>query len=105
MRFTVLAYGTRGEIQPCLPVAEGLQRKGHEILFATHRRYQKLVEDCGLAYKALAFDPLEWLASPEGQSWQSSRNPFSAIARLRRLLGPRVIDVFADASAACENAE
>jgi UDP:flavonoid glycosyltransferase YjiC (YdhE family) len=59
MRVVVLAYGTRGDVQPYVALGVALQKAGHEVRLAAPAVFQALVEAHGLAFHALPGDPAD----------------------------------------------
>jgi sterol 3beta-glucosyltransferase len=57
MKITILAYGSRGDVQPFIPLSLGLMTKGHIVKLAAPYRFQNLVEDYGIKFVPLAGDP------------------------------------------------
>jgi UDP:flavonoid glycosyltransferase YjiC (YdhE family) len=53
MRITVIAVGTRGDVQPLLALAEGLHLAGHQVRFATENGYSAAVIAAGLEHYPL----------------------------------------------------
>jgi Glycosyltransferase family 28 N-terminal domain len=54
--------GSRGDIQPFIPVALQLQAFGHRVRFATHPIFQSFVEETGLEFFSIGGDPTELMA-------------------------------------------
>jgi len=57
MRITILTYGSRGDVQPFLPLSLGLMAKGHSVKLAAPSRFKRLVEECGIQFVPLVGDP------------------------------------------------
>src|SRR5512140_3142088 len=57
MRIALLTYGTRGDVQPLVALAVGLQEAGHTVRLAAPRRFASLAAQHGLAFAALPGDP------------------------------------------------
>jgi sterol 3beta-glucosyltransferase len=57
MRITILALGTRGDVQPAVALALGLQRAGHSVRVAAPPLSQDLVTGHGLDYAPLGDPP------------------------------------------------
>jgi sterol 3beta-glucosyltransferase len=57
MKITILTYGSRGDVQPFLPLSLGLMARGHHVILATPLRFQDLVEEHGILFSPLAGDP------------------------------------------------
>lgn len=50
MRCTVIAPGSRGDVQPMMVLAGGLKRAGYEVRFATHRDFETAVRESGFEF-------------------------------------------------------
>jgi len=57
MRITILALGTRGDVQPAVALALGLQRVGHSVRLAAPPLSRDLVTSRGLEYAPLGGPP------------------------------------------------
>lgn len=57
MNITILTYGSRGDVQPFLPLARGLQEKGHRVILAAPARFKNLITAHGVQFALLAGDP------------------------------------------------
>lgn len=64
----LLASGTRGDVQPFVALALGLQAAGCQVRVVTHPGFRSLVESRGLPYAALESNPSELLMQPEWES-------------------------------------
>lgn len=59
MNITILTFGSRGDVQPFLPLSLGLMSRGHKVILAPPARFQSLVEEHGITFFPLAGDPEE----------------------------------------------
>lgn len=59
MRITLLAYGSRGDVQPFLALAVGLQKAGHTVTLAGPHRFADFVSHYNVPFTPLAGDPEE----------------------------------------------
>jgi sterol 3beta-glucosyltransferase len=57
MNITILTYGSRGDVQPFLPLSLGLMAHGHNVTLAAPSRFKKLIEEHGITFHPLAGDP------------------------------------------------
>ena len=57
MNITILTYGSRGDVQPFIPLSLGLMARGHKVILAAPSRFKNLVEEYGIAFYPLAGDP------------------------------------------------
>ncbi len=64
---TLLASGTRGDVQPYLALGIGLRDAGFDVRIATHANFAALVASTGLAFARLADNPSDLFARPGGE--------------------------------------
>lgn len=57
MNITILTYGSRGDVQPFLPLSLGLMSRGHKVILAAPPRFKNLIEEHGITFHSLAGDP------------------------------------------------
>ncbi len=57
MNITILTYGSRGDVQPFLPLSVGLMNRGHKVTLAAPSRFKNLVEEYKINFYPLAGDP------------------------------------------------
>ena len=57
MNITLLTYGSRGDVQPFLALAVGLQKAGHAVSLAAPHRFQDFVDQYNVPFAPLAGDP------------------------------------------------
>ena len=50
MRIAIIAFGSRGDVQPYIALGKGLHAAGHDVRFVTHEDFEALVRGQGLAY-------------------------------------------------------
>ncbi len=59
MKIAILTYGSRGDVQPFLALAVGLQKAGHTVTLAAPHRFEALITAQGVGFAPLAGDPEE----------------------------------------------
>ncbi|EJU00971.1 UDP-Glycosyltransferase/glycogen phosphorylase [Dacryopinax primogenitus] len=59
LRFTFLTIGSRGDVQPYIALAKGLQADGHHVRIATHGEFKAWVEGHGIEHAYVGGDPAE----------------------------------------------
>ena len=59
MKITILTYGSRGDVQPFLPLSLRLLEEGHSVKLAAPFRFKNLVEEYGIDFVPLSGDPEE----------------------------------------------
>ena len=59
MHITVLAYGSRGDVQPYVALGAGLRRAGHTVRLAAPEPFEPFVTEHGLEFSPLPGDPAQ----------------------------------------------
>jgi UDP:flavonoid glycosyltransferase YjiC (YdhE family) len=62
LQIAILVTGTRGDVQPFIPIGQRLARDGHRVRLATHVDFRGFVESHGLEFYPLAGEPKELIA-------------------------------------------
>ena len=57
MKITILTYGSRGDVQPFLPLSSRLMGEGHSVKLAAPFRFKKSIEEHRIDFVALSGDP------------------------------------------------
>src|SRR5688500_11006006 len=57
MHITILAYGSRGDVQPYVALGLGLKQAGHSIRIGAPELFRSFVTQYGLEFASLAGDP------------------------------------------------
>lgn len=107
MRVFVLAYGTRGDVQPMAALALALRRAGHEPLLAAPASFGALAGAYGLPFAALDEGILKLWSAPEmhetaghGKGGLASMRAYAGYVRQMRPALRRLLDGAWDAAAA-----
>src|ERR1700691_4749518 len=82
MHYGIIAYGSRGDVQPYVALALGLMGKGHEVTLLANENFREFVEGYGVRFFPLYGNIEEMVHSPELLSLLKSG---SAIAYLRQM--------------------
>ena len=101
MKITILTFGSRGDVQPFLALAVGLEKAGHEVTLAGPRRFSELVTHHGVPFAPMAGDPeeLSRLMNDAGE------NAFKVVKGMRDYIFSIAADVVRDARTAMAGAE
>ncbi|KAJ3718409.1 hypothetical protein C8R42DRAFT_697487 [Lentinula raphanica] len=59
LHFTFLTIGSRGDVQPYIALAKGLQADGHQVRIATHKEFKEWIESHNIEYGYVGGDPAE----------------------------------------------
>lgn len=85
MRILLHGYGSRGDVEPTLALALGLQRAGHDVALAAALDFRELVEERGVGYEPFDIDLGALSRTPEGRAWLggTARNPVDDLRLMR----------------------
>lgn len=88
MRITIFASGSRGDVQPMVALALGLQAAGHAVTVAAPRNFAGLVQQHGLSFHGFAVDVEDLMRSDLGRAWlgHSSHSPAREVWLVSRLV-------------------
>lgn len=101
MRVTILSIGSRGDLQPFIALAMALEKKGHEVVIATHCIFEDLVRSYGLQFFRISGNTREALDSEAGRaSVSSGSNTFRSWRNFVKLISPIIYEMGVD----CYNA-
>lgn len=101
MKITILTYGSRGDVQPFLPLSLRLREEGHSVRLAAPFRFKSFVEDHGIDFVALPGDP-------EDLSRRLNKAGHNFVKLLRELMKHAIeigADVWRQTEEACKNAD
>jgi len=101
MHITLLTYGSRGDVQPLLALALGLQKAGHTVRLAGPGRFADFVSGHGVPFAALAGDPAEISIRFN----DAGANPVRMVSGIRDYVYEIAPQMTRDARAALEGAD
>jgi len=103
---TIIAIGSRGDVQPYIALAQGLSSYGYKVKLATHEEFKYLISDEKIELFPIKLNPREILKTKEGQNLMTSRdNPIKGINNLLNLLKSYIESVMKEIWEASKNAD
>ncbi len=106
MRITFIAFGTRGDVQPIIALAQALQARGHRVRLIAGANFTRWIEAHGLEAVAARVDMQALMQSEGGHEWiEHGNNPFRQLQVMRRLLVEHGPTMMRDAWLACRDAQ
>ncbi len=79
MKITILAPGSRGDVQPYIALGSGLMNSGYDVTIVTHLIFKDLVKEYGLKYFSIPpLNPKEFLLNKAGRAF-SSGDPLTSL--------------------------
>lgn len=99
MNITITSHGSRGDVQPYLALAVGLQQAGHRVTLATSYNFTDWIEGYGVQTHPTRFNLQAFMQQPEVQSVLKSRNFVKQLGVFRRMMaqGPEAMGAVWDA--------
>lgn len=86
---TLLALGSRGQVQPYVALGKGLKKAGISVRLATSSNYEPFVIEHGFEFHRLTnVDAREIAKSDEGRAIIASKNPLKLLPGLLNLIRP-----------------
>lgn len=105
MRIALLTHGTRGDVQPYVALAAGLQDAGFEVRLAAPPNLETFVQRCGIPSTRLSGDSQAILESDQGKRWLSAGNVRAFLKELGGILHDLRDDLDLEFQRACEGAD
>jgi UDP:flavonoid glycosyltransferase YjiC (YdhE family) len=103
MRITILAIGSRGDIQPCIALGVGLRQAGYEVRLAAPNNFESVATSCGLDFFSIGPDSQELMAENIGRKMMTTGNNGSAFLHaLAKLVSTHSRESLAASLNACE---
>src|ERR1700680_3928818 len=106
MRITLIAFGSRGDVQPHIALGAGLQAAGHHVRVVTHAMFEPLIRRLGLEFYPVEIDPRDVVDDKAGQDWLGSgTNFFQFFQRFSRIAEPLIQQAMRDCWQACQGSD
>jgi len=106
MHITMIAAGSRGDVQPFVALGLGLRQAGYQVRIATHGVFVDFVGRYGFEFAAIEGNPRELMEQQAGQAWlESGKNPLAFMRGLQRLSKENIEKSLNDSVDACRGTE
>lgn len=105
-QIAIIAYGTRGDVQPALALGKTLHERGHRVRLIAASNFQAWIESHGLEVAPNDVDIQQMMQGELGQKWVTEgTKPLTQMRVMRRLLGRHGYDMARGAWDGCRDAE
>lgn len=94
MKITIVALGTRGDVQPMLALSIGLRSAGHDITLIAGSNFESWVRSYGFGFRP-SLDMEALIKSPQGVAWVEEPNQFRQLQHMKALLKPHGAEMIA----------
>lgn len=111
MKIVLLGFGSRGDVQPLLPVARGLLDAGYTVTLAAGSNFRAWIESRGLAFADIGVDMHQLINSDLGKewienstsSWQEAKNMKAVMDAHSAEMGAGLLEICGCADAIISN--
>ncbi len=106
MKLTIIAFGTRGDVQPLLALAKGLKAHGHLVRMVSGIDFRDWIESHGIETASSNVDVQAIMLGQGGQEWvQRSNSQIRQTRVMKQLSDQFSLEAMRDAWMACEDAD
>jgi sterol 3beta-glucosyltransferase len=106
MKITMIAFGTRGDVQPALALGKALQARGHAVQMIAGANFTSWIAQHGIQPITASVDMQQVMASEDGQMWvERGLHPLESVRAMKRLLDRYGLAMMHDALRASEGTE
>ncbi|HUF38044.1 MAG TPA: glycosyltransferase [Anaerolineales bacterium] len=105
MKISVLAAGSRGDVQPYLALALGLKGAGFDVTFVANEDYAGMAAPFGLDFHPIGVNAYEYSKSPQVQAWLASKSTLDLVRTTAPAVRPVLEPIFRDTLAACRESD
>lgn len=85
MNILLIAFGTRGDVQPVIAFGKGLRAAGHMVQVMAGANFRDWIISHGLDVAATEIDVQAMMQSELGVAWSQARNPLDELRQMREL--------------------
>ena len=86
MKITICTFGSRGDIQPYLALAVGLQKDGHIVTLTAPQNFAEWIRSYGVKTYPIRIDAQAFLQKPEIQAVMKGRNLVRQLQSFRSIM-------------------
>lgn len=105
-KITILAHGTRGDVQPAIALGKALQEVGYRVKLMASPNFQSWIEGHGLETAVSRINVQTVMESAGGQAWvEAGHKPLVQLRVMRQLIADAGWDMVEDAWHACQDAD
>ncbi len=105
MKITICTFGTRGDIQPYLALAVGLQQAGHQVTLAAAQNFAEWIRSYGINAYPVRIDTQAGMQEPKFKAAMQSRNLLKQLQGFRHGMDMLMAEALDDCWQATHDAE
>jgi UDP:flavonoid glycosyltransferase YjiC (YdhE family) len=106
MKISMIAFGTRGDVQPAVALGKALKEKGHTVRILAGGNFENWIKSHGLEAIASQIDIQSVMESDLGRDWiEKSGNPIAQMRVIKKLSDLTGWQAMNEAWTACRDAD
>ena len=105
MRIAIIAFGSRGDVQPYVALGKGLRGAGHDVRLVTHEDFEGLVREHGLDYWPARGSVQKAIDTDEMRRLMEQGNFFKITRATSKLAQQATLQWAEDGLVACQDRE
>jgi len=106
MKISIIAFGTRGDVQPLIALGKALHARGHRVRVVASHSFSAWITGYGLEAAPSSVDIQALMLGEEGLDWvENGNDPLKQMRAIKRLVGRYGLEMMGDAWHACQDAE
>ena len=102
MRITIVAAGSRGDVEPYIALGKGLKTAGHYVRVMSHQNFDSLVSSHGLEFWGIAGNVQEIAQSTEMSGRIEKGSFLSVISQMKREAETQAVESAKTGIIACQ---
>jgi rhamnosyltransferase subunit B len=104
-RIVITTWGTTGDLNPYVPIGQGLRDRGHDVLFAVEERFEAPLHAVGLQTSRLASDCMRALQHYRRDIFETESPVILGRTFITKIVGPLLPTSIAGLRSACAGAD
>jgi len=105
MKIIILTSGSRGDVQPYIALAKGIQNKGYNVKLVANSNFKDFVEDNNIKFCPVNLDIKELVESEEGIKLIESRNVVNFLLKFLDLFKKSLVQFFDEILEYCNDSD
>ena len=105
MKIVICTFGSRGDTQPYLALAVGLQQAGHSVTLVASQNLAEWIQSYGVKVHPTSFNPQELMQKPENRTFLKGRNTVHFLRTFRSEMDAHQAGILDDCWQAAQDAE
>ena len=104
MNISILTLGSRGDVQPYIPLSKGLMSAGYNVHLCTSHEFRDFVEKHNVPFRPIHAGYVSLASSEEGRAMMSG-SITAVMKNMKSLIGPMIKQSLYDMAIVCEDAD